>query len=67
MTQSTYFLKHYDVSSYKQQFKVGDGHESVKDLADSMEQSMREDHFGVEENGTKIGKRNVIESSRDPD
>ena len=28
-----------------QAFKVGDGHESAQDLAESMEKSLKEDHF----------------------
>ena len=45
MQNSPYFLKHYDESMQKA-YQVGTGgHESVKDLAANMEDSMREDHF----------------------
>ena len=44
MGTSTYFNKHYD-ASMQRAFKIGEGNESVPDLASSMNSDLKDNHF----------------------
>lgn len=61
MNNSAYFMKHYDISM-QQPYRVGVGRETAQDLADSIDQNLREDHFDY-----TGPARNVIASARHPD
>lgn len=51
MTSSTYFNKHYDVSMMKQQYQVhASAHLSIDEMANSMIDDLRENHFDAETN-----------------
>ena len=47
MGTSTYFNKHYDASMARP-FKIGEGTESVPDLASSMNTDLKDNHFDGE-------------------
>ena len=44
MSGSTYFNKHCD-ASILQQYRIDPGHQSLDELATSMSNDLREDHF----------------------